>query len=732
MNPLIRRGSNEPDGFVGLVNPLQGSDSTYERSHGNTLPLVSRAWAMTAWSLETSPDPWFFHPRAPKVRGIRATRQPSPWVGDYGNFTLLPQTGPLIVDAAARASSYRVDELVVKPHYLKVDLLRYRTRVECTSTERCGFFRFTFTDVSTGRLILELGPGEGQISVDLVRGSLVGYTQSNSGGVPKGFASHFVIQLDRPVVGGGIIKGGAVLAGVHEHTGNDLIAFVDVDLGPGSKLEARAGTSFIGPEQAVVNLGRELGSRPFDEIRNEGRDEWNALLGRITLDGATEEEERIFYSCLYRALLFPHKFHEADAQGSVHHYSPYTGDVRDGVLYTDNGFWDTHRTVYPLYALLYRKQLAEILEGWVQAYRESGWLPRWPSPGHREGMISTHIDAVIADAAVKGVEGFDLATAYEGMRKHATVEPDVPGVGRADLDSYIVHGYVPHGSGKHSVSETLDHAYNDWCIGQVADILGLHEEAAQFRRRSLNHRNLYDRSVGFMRARQRDGSWVEGFDPISWGGPYVEGSAWQCSWSVPHDIDGLIDLFGGRDLFVRKLDALLSSAPVFEVGAYGREIHEMTEMAQVDFGQYAHSNQPSHHVLYLFAIAGEPWKTQYWTRRVLADLYGAGPDGFCGDEDTGEMSAWYILSALGLFPACPGDPSYIITSPLHERATLYLESGQSFSIVAMRSHPDDVYITGSFLNGHRHEDIGIQCSVILDGGELIHTMAPANPDEVHH
>jgi len=435
-----------------------------------------------------------------------------------------------------------------------------------------------------------------------------------------------------------------------------------------------------------------------------------------------EEQQRTFTSCLYRTQLFPRDFHETGADGELRHFSPYDGKVHSGPLVTDNGFWDTYRTVYPLFSLLSPDRLSTVLEGWLNVYRESGWFPTWASPGHRLCMVGTHADVVIADAVTKGIGGFDVATAYEGIRKHAfeIVEEDT-GFGRLGLGDYLALGYVADDRVHHaSASRTLDYAYDDFCISQVAKALGQEEDHAQLTKQAGYWRNVFDPRVGMMRGRNADGSWRTPWDAMEWGGPFVEGGTWQHTWAVPHDPAGLIAAMGGPEAFTAKLEKMLTQEPRFRIGSYGTEIHEMTEMACAGFGQYAQSNQPVHHALYLFACAGRPDRNQYWVRRVLAELYS--PDRLPGDEDNGEMSAWYILSALGLYPLCPGHPSYVLGSPLFPAAHLALPGGKTLTVRATTEAGKPLaecpYVHSVTWNGEPWTRLWISHGDLVAGGEL--------------
>jgi predicted alpha-1,2-mannosidase len=715
------------NGLVDWVNPLQGTDSVLTFSHGNSLPLVGTPSAMTSWSLQTAEDPWFFHPRLRQLQGVRATRQPSPWIGDYGHFVLMPQTGRRMLPAGSRSSGYRIEHSVIRPHYLKVFLGRYETLLELTATPRCGFLKIAFpSDAAEKRLVLDVFKGESSIRIQSSggRGRVTGFTRANAGGTTRNFAGYFVLDFDCPIVleESGLFHKDKTFPETSAGTDEQLGAFMALKPRDGAPVCVRVGTSFISVERAERNLDAEIGGKSFEAVADETAGVWNDLLGRAEIEALSDEQRRTFYSCLYRALLFPRAMHEPDAAGKPQHFSPYTGRVESGVFYTDNGFWDTFRTVYPLYAVLYPERYAEILQGYLAHYRESGWLPRWPSPGDRNCMIGTHIDAVIADAVVKGIEGFDVATALEGMLKHARQEAP-PNMGRPALREYIEKGYVPEDRTSHGVSSTLDYAYDDFCISQVAAKLGRHDVAAEMRKRALNYRNVFDPSVGFMRGRLASGAWVEPFDEFAWGGPYVEGSVWQCGWAVPHDPAGLIRLMGGDEAFAAKLDRMFTLPPTFHMGGYGGEIHEMTEMAAVDFGQYAHSNQPVHQVLYLYTAAGRPDRTQYWVRRVLAELYHSGPEGFCGDEDNGEMASWYVLGALGFFALCPGHPSYVLGSPALRRAVLHPRGRKELVIEAAGNSPEHLYVAGVELNGQSVRRTFLQHSELAGGGVLKFAMS---------
>ncbi|MBC8140000.1 MAG: glycoside hydrolase family 92 protein, partial [Armatimonadetes bacterium] len=663
-------------GAIASVNVLCGTDSRPSFSTGNTLPLISAPHGMTHWTPQTGDgnDRWFFSPGDRVFSGIRATHQPSPWMSDYGQFVLMPQSGDPAPEAWRRSSAYVSRHH--RPDYFCADLLKDGWQIRFAPTMRGAVLSAMRRDTDTPcRLIVERFDNPEPLAWDKSTNRVTGFTRKNSGGVTENWAHYFVLDFDAPVVG------------VSEAVTGDGHALTLIEFAPETQaFTARIGTSFIGAKQAVLNLTREVGTVTPEEVATATGGAWNALLERFTLTGATDAERRIFYSCLYRALLFPRVLHEPDAHGEPFHFSPYTGAVLPGVLYGDNGFWDTFRTVYPLLSLAYPDILGGIIDGWLQAYRESGFLPEWSSPGHRSVMIGTHSQAVIADAVAKGITGFDYETALEAVVKGATsTVPDDAGYGRAALAEYDALGYVPCDRISKATSRTLDYAYDDYCVAQVARVVGRGDLHDRFMAQSERWRNVFDAETRFFRARNTDGSWQTPFDPFVWGGAFVEGSAYQFRFSVPHDPHGLAALFGGADALAEAVADLLETPPVYRVGSYGQTIHEMTEMATANFGQYAHSNQPVHATLHMAAAVGRSDITNRLVRRVLTEYYT--PDTFPGDEDNGEMAAWYILAAIGLFPLCPGSGEYVLNAPLFAGVSLQLPGGKT-----LRIETDDVLV----------------------------------------
>ncbi|MEM0961403.1 MAG: GH92 family glycosyl hydrolase [Bacteroidota bacterium] len=665
------------------VDPLIGTDSSYEFSNGNTYPVVAMPWGMAAWTPQTQDDGWTYRYRDRAIQGIRLTHQPSPWIGDYGRLTFFPATGDVPADPVARAVPFTHGQERARPDGYRVDL--GGIRVEVAPTERCGVLRLTVPAGADTRLLIDTHRDGGEIRRDGDR--IVGFTRSNSGGVSDDFAHHVVIEASVPIPDLGDALGGPRTTWGHQALAGDrVVAALRLDTSASRSVELRIGTSFISAEQAALNLEREVGTLGFDAVQRIARDTWDAHLARIEIEGTTDAQRTTFTTALWRSMLFPRMLHEPDASGALRHWSPFAGGVHDGELYTDNGFWDTYRTVYPLLSLIAPDRYQSILRGLVNIYREGGWLPKWMSPGYRDCMIGTHAAAVIADGAAKGLTDFDVETAFEAVVRDATVASRQGGVGRRGLERYASLGYVPCDEVGEATSRTLEFAYSDWCVARLAESLGKSEEAARFDARSLNYRNVFDAEVGFMRGRRADGTWLPGFDPVEWGGPFTEGSAWHFTWSVPHDPAGLAALLGGREAMGQKLDGVFETPGEFRVGSYGFVIHEMAEMVRGQMGQYAHCNQPIHHALYLYAWTDRPWEAQRRAREVMDRMYHAAPDGLPGDEDNGEMSAWYVLSALGLFSVAPGAPVWVLGSPLFDRAVVHSPAGD-LTIEATGSGP---------------------------------------------
>ncbi len=672
-----------------LVNPLVGTQSTFELSTGNTYPAIAMPWGMNFWTPQTGENGsgWQYVYTDNKIRGFKQTHQPSPWINDYGAFSLMPETGKLVLSDKDRGSWYSHKAETARPYYYKAYLADYDVTAEIAPTERAAMLQFTYPATDAPYMVIDVLDGKGSIDVQPDRKRVVGKAVNNHGGVPDIFANYFVIEFDRPFT---LAESQDSVAGIRfEPTTR------------GEKITARVASSFISTEQAEQNL-KELGTMTFGQVVESGKQRWNDILGRFEVEGASAEKDRTFYSALYRSLLFPRKFYEITPAGEVVHYSPYNGETLPGYMYTDTGLWDTFRALFPLLNLVYPSVNREIQEGMLNAYRESGFFPEWASPGHRDCMVGNNSASVLADAYLNGVKVDDTETLWKGIVTGTeNVHPTVKSTGRLGHEYYNTLGYVPYNVGIHeNAARTLEYAYDDWAIYQLAKALGRPEkEQRKYAARALNYRNLFDKESRLMRGRNEDGSFQTPFSPLKWGDAFTEGNSWHYTWSVFHDPQGLIDLMGGRKEFTAMMDSVFSVPPHFDDSYYGFPIHEIREMQVMDMGNYAHGNQPVQHMIYLYDWAGEPWKTQYWTREVIDRLYTPYPDGYCGDEDNGQTSAWYVFSTLGFYPVAPGTGEYAITSPLFKNAKIHLENGNVIEINAPANDADNRYIRSMKVNG---------------------------------
>ena len=672
------RGEERAFDPVEYANPLIGTQSTYELSTGNTYPAIARPWGMNFWTPQTGKmgNGWIYVYTADKIRGFKQTHQPSPWINDYGQFSLMPLTGRPEFDENKRASWFSHKAETAKPYYYSVYLADYDVTTEITPTDRAAMFRFTFPKGDSYVVVDAFDRGS-FVRVIPEENKIIGYTTRNSGGVPKNFKNYFVIVFDKPFTFCKTVVNGS-MTDASEQTGDHTGAVIGFGTRRGEVVHARVASSFISFEQAQLNL-QELGRNSFDRIVAQGKSAWNEAMSRIYVEGGSDDQLSTFYSCLYRSLLFPRKFYEIDARGTVVHYSPYNGKVLPGYLYTDTGFWDTFRSLFPLLNLMYPSQSREMQEGLLNTYRESGFFPEWASPGHRGCMVGNNSASVLTDAYLKGVKVGDAEMLYEGL-VHGTqaVHPKVSSTGRLGYEYYNRLGYVPYDVKiNESAARTLEYAYDDWCISRLAAALGKpRSEVELYEKRAMNYRNLFDPETRLMRGRNRNGAFMSPFSPLKWGDAFTEGNSWHYTWSVFHDPQGLVDLMGGPDGFVQMLDSVFNVPPLFDDSYYGGIIHEIREMQVMNMGNYAHGNQPVQHMIYLYDYAGQPWKAQYWLREVMNRLYNSRADGYCGDEDNGQTSAWYVFSALGFYPVCPGTDQYVMGAPLFRKAVLRFENGK--------------------------------------------------------
>ena len=685
------------------VSTLVGTQSDHSFSTGNTYPAVALPWGMNFWTPQTGKmgDGWAYTYGAHTICGFKQTHQPSPWINDYGQFSLMPVRGRDAIDETSRRSWFSHQSEEARPYYYSVYLADHDVVAEIAPTDRAAVLRFTFPESDESGVVIDAFDRGSHIEVMPDNRTVVGYTTRNSGGVPENFRNWFVIRFDKPFNGFRVFNGKTELKGF-EAEGEHALAAVYFATRRGEQVTARVASSFISEEQAVRNLETEVGDADFEAVKARAQARWDEVLGRISVEGGTEEQYRTFYSCLYRSTLFPRKFYEIGADGNPIHYSPYNGEVLPGYMYTDTGFWDTFRSLFPLLNLVYPSVNAEIQAGLANAYRESGFLPEWASPGHRGCMVGNNSASVVADAILKGVTpAEDVAVLYEAMLSgRGKVHPAVSSTGRLGHEYYNTLGYVPYDAGiNENVARTLEYAYDDWCIAQVAKMLGKDEDAKRLEKASKNYKNLFDPEVKLMRGRNADGTFQQPFSPYKWGDAYTEGNAWHYTWSVFHDVEGLIELMGGRESFTQMLDSVFVVPPIYDDSYYGVRIHEITEMQVANMGNYAHGNQPAQHMIYLYDYCGQPAKAQWWAREVMDRLYSPKPDGYCGDEDNGQTSAWYVFSALGFYPACPASDEYAAGSPLFKKATIRLENGNDIVIEAPENSPENRYVEKMRING---------------------------------
>lgn len=712
---------------VDYVNPLVGTESKPELSTGNTYPAVALPWGMNFWTAQTGKmgDGWVYTYGADKIRGLKQTHQPSPWINDYGQFSIMPVTGHKVFDEEGRASWFSHKAETATPYYYKVYLADHDATAEIAPTSRAAAVRITYPERDTAYFVVDAFDKGSSVTILPDQRTVIGYTTKNSGGVPDGFKNYFVLRFDHAFTYTGTLEDGMLKDGSLSSTCDHAMAVVGFHTRRGEQVNVQIASSFISDEQALRNL-KEVEGRSFDEVKEAGRTEWNRVLGRIVVEDDNIDHLRTFYSCLYRSVLFPRSFYEIDAEGSVIHYSPYNGKVLPGYLFTDTGFWDTFRSLFPLLNLVYPSMNEKMQAGLVNAYKESGFLPEWASPGHRDCMVGNNSASVVADAYIKGLRGYDIETLWKAVVHGAnSVHPVIRSTGRKGFEYYNRLGYVPYDVGiNESVARTLEYAYDDWCIYQLGLKLGKSaKELRPFKERAMNYRKVFDKETGLMRGRSKDGTFQSPFNPFKWGDAFTEGNSWHYTWSVFHDPEGLARLMGGNDRFNVMLDSVFNLPPVFDDSYYGFTIHEIREMQIMNMGNYAHGNQPIQHMIYLYDYSGQPWKTQYWVREVMNRLYTAQPDGYCGDEDNGQTSAWYVFSALGFYPVCPGSTRYMIGTPYFRTAKVHLENGKTLTVHADTDNPANRYIRCIMMNGQPYPHYYLEHEQLKAGAMIDFTMS---------
>jgi predicted alpha-1,2-mannosidase len=721
--PETLTAAQQSNSIVDFVNPLIGTDSDFSLSNGNTYPAIATPWGMNFWTPMTAKmgDGWTYKYHDKTIRGIKQTHQPSPWINDYAAFSFMATTGALEVQEDKRASWFSHKAETVRPYYYDVYLADYDVTMAVTSTERAAQFKFTFPETDQAHILLDGFFKGSMVKIIPKERKIIGYCRNNSGGVPDNFHNYFVAVFDTDFdMTQTWADGWQLKAQETSQEGDHVGAVVSFKTKKGQSIHMKVASSFISQEQAVLNLSREVGSDSFEQTREKALQAWEKELERVMVSSTNTDYLKTFYSSLYRVLLFPRKFYEYNAANEPVHYSPYNGKIETGYMFTDNGFWDTFRAVFPFFNLMYPTLNSQILEGLANTYKESGWLPEWASPGHRNSMIGSNSASIIADALTQGASGQEELL-FEALIKNATEAEGRPvnSVGRAGIDYYNDLGYVPYDVGiNENAARTLEYAYADFSIGQLAKKRGDFKTAALYFKKALNYKNLLDPGTNWMRGKNEDGTFQSPFNPLKWGDAFTEGNSLHYTWSVFHDIAGLIEGMRGPENFVNQLDSVFEMPPLFDDSYYGFTIHEIREMQIANMGNYAHGNQPIQHMIYLYNYAGQAWKTQSKIREVLTKLYTPAPDGYCGDEDNGQTSAWYVFSAIGFYPVAPVTGEYVLGSPLFDKVSLQLENGNTFEIIASNNRPDAPYIQQSFFNGASWDASFIKIAEVQKGGIL--------------
>jgi len=706
MNGVIVQAQND---LTKYALPVVGTQNEYQFANGNVYPCIALPFGMNHWTPQTAMngERWQYSYASTYITGLKETHQPSPWVGDYGVLSLLPTVGERKFREKDRQSWFTHKSEVALPNYYKVYLADHNVTAELTPSERGCIMQFTFPETNQANVVIDAFDQGSYVKIIPSENKIVGYTSQRSGGkilLPENFRNYFVITFDKPFSDFSSWQDTCFVGNKAEVSGKRTGVVVTFSTGTNEKVVARVASSFISKEQAELNLSREIGKKSFEELKDAGKQAWNGYLSKFRIEDDKIDDldhVRMFYTALYRMLLYPREFFEYDAQEKIVHYSPYNGKVLPGRMYTDNGFWDTFRAVHPFFTLFLPEVSRNILEGLANTYRESGFLPEWASPGHIKCMIGSNSTSVVASAYLNGVKDVDINVLWDAVYNSAyNVHPRLSSVGRAGFKEYNSMGYVPNDVINESAARTLEYAYADFCMYKLA--LNLHKNdtiVKTFRERATNYKNLFYKKYNLMAGRDSKGNFRPDFNPLAWGGDFTEGNSWHYSWSVLHDPQGLANLMGGQKIFLQMLDSIFKMPPVFDYKNYGKVIHEMREMQTIGFGQYAHGNEPIQHMIYLYDWAGEPWKAQYWSRQVMDRLYLPTADGYCGDEDNGQTSAWYVFSALGIYPVCPATGEMAIGSPLFRKMTIKLPNGKSLELNAGLNSDKNVYIKEIDLNG---------------------------------
>lgn len=710
----------QKNNYVQYVNTLQGTNSKHELTRGNTYPTTALPFGMHTWTPQTGKngDGWKYQYFKDKIRGFQQAHQCSSWTRDYAVFSFMPEIGQLVVNENQREARFSHANETAKPNYYQVKFDN-GINTEIAPTERGAHLRFSFPKGEKSFLVLDGYTGLSGVKIYPAQRKITGYV-NNGEGFKKGWKSFFVAVFDQPLKAYGTWENQSNSVKADSTSAEGKGKGLYLEFKAGVKVQVKTASSYISEEQAALNLERELGAQKnLEQTKATAAEVWNKSLGKIEVEGGSKADLETFYSCFFRASLFSRKFYELDQAGKPVYFSPYDGSVHTGYMFTDTGFWDTFRAQFPLNTLMQPEMHGRYMQAMLDAYDQCGWLPSWSFPSEAGSMIGNHAISLFADAWAKGIRTFDPEKALKAYLHEATEKgPWGPANGRDGWREYYQLGYVPYPKYREATAKTLEYAYDDFCGYHLAEMTGEPFYSDIFKRQMYNYKNVYDPSSRFMRGKDEHGRWAKNFDPTEWGGPFTEGNAWHWQWSVFQDVQGLVNMMGGNKNFVSKLDSVFSEPNTVNTGSYGGMIHEMTEMVMANMGQYAHGNQPIQHMVYLYNYAGEPWKTQFRVRDVMKKLYNATENGYPGDEDQGQTSSWYVLSALGFYSVTPGTGEYVIGSPAFKKITINLENGKKFIINASGNSDENVYIQSATLNGAAFTRNYITHQQILNGGML--------------
>jgi predicted alpha-1,2-mannosidase len=715
--------------LVSYVNTLQGTNSKHELTRGNTYPTTALPFGMHTWTPQTGKngDGWKYQYFKEHIRGFQQAHQCSSWTRDYAVFSFMPMMD-LVVDEDKREAKFSHSNEIAKPNYYKVQFDNKIT-TEISPTERGAHLRFTYPKGEKSYLVLDGYNRTSGVKIHVKERKITGWV-SNGQGFRNNWKSYFVIQFDHPIKSYGTWenRNNTISADSLSAEGRGKGAYIEFQAG--AKVQVKTASSYISMDQAELNLKRELAAdKTLEQTKAKAAAVWNKSLGKIVVEGGSQADLETFYSCFFRASLFSRKFYEIGTDGKPYYFSPYDGKVHSGYIYTDTGFWDTFRAQFPLNALIHPEMHGRYVASMIDAYKQCGWLPSWSFPSEAGSMIGNHAISLFTDAWAKGLRTFDPKEALDAYHHEAMNKgPWGPANGRDGVKEYNELGYVPYPKYRESTAKTLEYAYDDYCGYELARLTDNKKYMDIFEKPMYNYKNVYDASTRFMRGKGLDGQWTKNFDPYEWGGPFTEGNAWHYHWSVFQDTKGLINLMGGNQNFTAKLDSVFSVPNKVNVGTYGGMIHEMTEMVMADMGQYAHGNQPIQHMVYLYNYANQPWKSQYHARNVMSKLYDATENGYPGDEDQGQTSSWYVMSALGFYSVTPGTGEYVMGSPMFKKITINLENGKKFVIDAASNSNENVYIESAVLNGSPYTKNFLRHSDLTNGGTLKLTMS-SKPNE---